>query len=114
MKNVVLIFIFLIFTHAIFGQALVRYGNHVITKEEFLNAFRKNNVKIKANEKAYRDYLNLYIRYRLKVQAAYDLKLDTLPGQITELQNFKSQVVDQYLNDENSLNQMAREAFVRS
>ena len=30
------------------------------------------------------------------------------------LQNFKSQIVDQYLNDETSLNQMAREAFIRS
>ena len=114
MKNVVLIFILLIFCNTIFGQTLVRYGNHVITKEEFLRAFRKNNSKSGATEKAYRDYLTLYIRYRLKVQAAYDLGLDTLSGQITELQNFKSQVVDQYLNDENSLNQMAKEAFVRS
>jgi peptidyl-prolyl cis-trans isomerase SurA len=114
MKNVVLILIILIFCNNIFGQNLASYGNHVIKKEEFLNAFRKNNNKVAATEKAYRDYLNLYIRYRLKVQAAYDLGLDTLPGQITELQNFKSQVVDQYLNDENSLNQMAKEAFARS
>ncbi len=82
--------------------------------KNFLNAFRKNNAHISPSEKAYRDYLNLYIRYRLKVQAALDMRLDTLAGQITELQNFKSQIVDQYLNDETSLNQMAREAFVRS
>ena len=114
MKNVVLIFLLLLFSNIFFGQTLARYGNHNITKEEFLKAFRKNNTNIRANEKAYRDYLNLYIRYRLKVQAAYDLGLDTLAGQLTELQNFKSQIVDQYLNDESSLNQMAREAFVRS
>ena len=109
-----MIFILLIFFNTIFGQTLVRYGNHVITKEEFLKAFRKNNNKSGATEKAYRDYLTLYIRYHLKVQAAYDLGLDTLSGQITELQNFKSQVVDQYLNDKNSLNQLTKEAFVRS
>ena len=114
MKNVVLTFLLLIFSKIFFGQTLARYGNHIITKEEFLKAFRKNNTNIRANEKAYRDYLNLYIRYRLKVQAAFDLGLDTLAGQLTELQNFKSQVVDQYLNDESSLNQMAREAFQRS
>jgi peptidyl-prolyl cis-trans isomerase SurA len=114
MKNVVLISLLLFFSNSFFGQTLVRYGNQTITREEFLIAFRKNNSHVKATEKAYRDYLNLYIRYRLKVQAAFDMKLDTLPGQITELQNFKSQIVDQYTNDESSLNQMAKEAFIRS
>src|ERR1700722_11464139 len=114
MKNVVLISLLLFFSKSFFGQTLVRYGNHIITREEFLTAFRKNNSRVKATEKAYRDYLNLYIRYRLKVQAAFDMKLDTLPGQTTELQNFKSQIVDQYTNDESSLNEMAKEAFQRS
>jgi peptidyl-prolyl cis-trans isomerase SurA len=114
MKNVVLIFLLLFCSHSFYGQTLVRYGNHIITRNEFLTAFRKNNAQVKATDKAYREYLNLYIRYRLKVQAAYDLKMDTLPGQITEFQNFKSQVVDQYINDENSLNVMAKEAYTRS
>ncbi len=114
MKNVVLIFCLLLFSHSIFGQTLVRYGNRSISREEFLTAFRKNNIQVRATYKSYHDYLELYIRYRLKVQAALDLKLDTLPGQITELQNFKSQIIDQFTNDESSLNQMAREAFTRS
>jgi peptidyl-prolyl cis-trans isomerase SurA len=114
MKKVVLIFCLLLFSHSFFGQTLVRYGNQSISRNEFLTAFRKNNIQVKATDKSYRDYLELYIRYRLKVQAALDLKLDTLPGQITELQNFKSQIVDQFTNDESSLNQMAREAFTRS
>ena len=115
MKNVVLIFFLLLFSQTFFGQTLVRYGNQTITQEEFLKCIpEKQYSGSEADEKSYRDYLNLYIRYRLKVQAAYDLRLDTLPGQLTELQNFKSQIVDQYLNDESSLNQMAREAFIRS
>jgi peptidyl-prolyl cis-trans isomerase SurA len=114
MKKIVLIFFLFISTKTTFSQILVRYGNQIITKEEFLKAFRKNNTKVRPTEKTYRDYLDLYIRYRLKVQAAYDMRLDTLPGQLTELQNFKSQIVDQYLNDETSLNQMAREAWLRS
>jgi peptidyl-prolyl cis-trans isomerase SurA len=114
MKNVFLIFILSFCTYTFYGQTLVTYGKQTISREEFLTAFRKNNMHTKATEKAYRDYLNLYIRYKLKVQAAKDLKLDTLPGQITELKNFKSQIVDQYINDEISLNQMAKEAFARS
>ncbi len=114
MKNIVLIFLLSLCSYSFYGQTLVTYGNKSISRSEFLIAFRKNNTKTKATEKAYRDYLNLYIRYRLKVQAAEDLKLDTLSGQLTELKNFKSQIVDQYMNDELSLNQMAKEAFVRS
>jgi peptidyl-prolyl cis-trans isomerase SurA len=114
MKNVVLILILLFSSNIFFGQTLAKFGNHIITREEFLNAYRKNNSRIKATDKSYREYLNLYIRYRLKVQAANDLKLDTLPGQVTELLNFKSQIVDQYMNDETSLNRMAKEAFSRS
>ncbi len=114
MKNAVLLFLLLMFSSSFFGQTLVRYGKYNITRDEFLKAFRKNNSHVIATEKAYRDYLNLYIRYRLKVQAAFDMKLDTLAQQITELQNFKSQIVDQYTNDETSLNKMAREAFIRS
>jgi peptidyl-prolyl cis-trans isomerase SurA len=114
MKYVALIFLLLIYSKSFFGQTLVRYGNQTISRDEFLKAYSKNNVKVRPTEKAYRDYLDLYIRYRLKVQAAYDMKLDTLPGQITELQNFKTQIVDQYTNDESSLNKMVREAFARS
>ncbi len=114
MKNAVLLFSLLIYSNVFFGQALARYGNRKISKQEFLTAYRKNNTNVKASDKAYRDYLNLYIRYRLKVQAAFDMKLDTTVGQVTELQNFRSQIVDQYTNDESSLNGMAREAFARS
>jgi peptidyl-prolyl cis-trans isomerase SurA len=114
MKNVVLIFFLLVYSNSFFGQTLVRFGSQTISRNEFLTAFRKNNSNIRPSEKFYRDYLDLYIRYRLKVQAAFDKKLDTLAAQITELQNFKSQIADQYTNDETSLNQMAEEAFIRS
>jgi peptidyl-prolyl cis-trans isomerase SurA len=114
MKNVFLVFLLLFCSYSFYGQTLVSYGKQTISREEFLTAFRKNNTHTKATGNAYRDYLNLYIRYKLKVQAAKDLRLDTLAGQITELKNFKSQIVDQYINDEISLSQMAKEAFVRS
>jgi peptidyl-prolyl cis-trans isomerase SurA len=114
MKNAVLIFLLTLSSNTFFGQALVHYGNKTITREEFLTAFRKNNAHLRPTDRAYREYLNLYIRYRLKVQAAYDMKLDTLPGQVTELQNFRSQIIDQYIHDESSLNQMAKEAYLRS
>ncbi|MFI5124747.1 MAG: peptidylprolyl isomerase [Chitinophagales bacterium] len=114
MKNAVLIVFLLYCSSTFYGQTLAWYGNNQISRDEFLSAYRKNNTKTRATEQSYREYLDLYIRYRLKVQAAYDKKLDTLPGQISELQNFRSQIADQYSNDETSLNRMVNEAFVRS
>jgi len=114
MKKAVLVFVLFFSSKIFFGQTIARYGNHLIYRNEFIKAYQKNNASNKATEKAYRDYLNLYIRYRLKVQAALDMKLDTLAGQKTELRNFESQIADQFTNDETSLKQMAAEAFVRS
>ena len=114
MKNVVLIVFLLFYPKIFFGQTIASFGHHTISKAEFLTAFEKNNQDRKPTTKAYRDYLNLYIRYRLKVQAALDKKIDTIPRQIAELQNFKNQIADQYTNDETSLNYMAEEAFHRS
>ena len=96
------------------AQTLFSYGEKAVTKEDFLKAYSKNNIEGKATEKSYRDYLELYIRYKLKVKAAYDLKLDTLPSQQTELKNFRNQVADTYMNDEESLNALVNEAYERS
>jgi peptidyl-prolyl cis-trans isomerase SurA len=68
----------------------------------------------KPTDKSYRQYLDLYIRYKLKVRAAFDARLDTLPAQRAELQNFRSQVAESYLKDDTSLNRLVKEAFDRS
>src|SRR5580698_9792521 len=88
------------------AQTLFSYGDKTVSKEDFLKAYSKNNNNGKPSEKSYRDYLELYIRYKLKVRAAYDLKLDTLAAQQTELKNFRNQVADTYMNDQESLNAM--------
>jgi len=113
-KNFLPVIILLFITSALSGQTLVSFGNHKISRNEFLTAYRKNNTNKKATETSYRDYLDLYIRYRLKVQAAYDKKMDSLPAQLSDLQNFRSQIADQYINDEGSLDRMTEEAFRRS
>src|SRR5882724_10435173 len=119
MKHVVLnrfFFTFFIFLLSINlpAQNLITYGNESVSKAEFLKAYRKNNTTGKPTEKSYREYLDLYTKYKLKVRAAYDLKLDTMPNQLAELQNFRNQIVDQYMNDETRVNKLVNEAFLRS
>ena len=95
------------------AQPLFTIDGSGTSKEEFLKAYNKNNNGNKASDKSYRDYLELYIRYKLKVRAAYDTQLDTLAGQRSELQNFRSQVAETYLKDEISLDRLVKEAFAR-
>jgi len=103
----------LLYSSGLSAQTLFTVDGTPITKEEFLKAFSKNNTGIVPTEKAYRDYLDLYIRYKLKVKAAYAAQLDTLPAQRTELQNFRSQVADAYMKDQESMDRLVREVSVR-
>ncbi len=95
------------------AQTLFSYDGKEVSKEDFLKAYSKNNTTPKGTEKSYRDYLELYIRYKLKVQSAYDAKMDTLQAQSVELQNFRKQVVENFMNDRESLDKLVGEAFIR-
>jgi peptidyl-prolyl cis-trans isomerase SurA len=106
-----------VFTFCIFiayGQTLFTYGKHSVTAEEFLNAYNKNKTSASKDTQGMRDYLNLYIKFKLKVQAAKDRRLDTLPSMKADLQNFKNQVQNNYLQDQAEVNKLVDEAFDRS
>lgn len=113
-KKLVLIpALFLLFLSGPSAQTLFTVDHTGVSREEFLKAYNKNNTGQKPTEKSYRDYLELYIRYKLKVREAYEAQLDTLPGQRTELQNFRAQVAESYLKDEASLDRLVKELFER-
>jgi len=71
-----------------------------VSKDEFLRAYNKNKTAVTDKEKSLREYLTLYSRFKQKVKAAQELKLDTLQQLKYDLQNFSSQVEEGYLNDE--------------
>jgi peptidyl-prolyl cis-trans isomerase SurA len=97
-----------------YSQTLFTYGNHAVNAEEFLTAFNKNKTASTDSVQALRDYLDLYIKFKLKVQAAKDMHLDTVPSMKADLQNFRGQVQDNYLDDEKEVNRLVDEAFDRS
>ncbi|MBS1509412.1 MAG: peptidylprolyl isomerase [Bacteroidetes bacterium] len=97
-----------------FAQTLFTYGNKAVDKEEFLRAYNKNKNPNEDKEKALKEYLELYTRFKLKVRAAMDMKLDTLPQLVSDLQNFRSQVDETYMNNDDALNVLIDEAFEHS
>ena len=96
------------------SQTLFTYGQHKVDKSEFERAFAKNNPSNDYSDKALKEYLNLFINFKLKVQAAKDLKLDTLPNQETDLMNFRRQIENGFMTEDKVINSLVKEAFVRS
>ena len=114
MKRIYLLFICLSALPALFSQTLFTYGNIPVDKAEFLRAYNKNKVAVTDKERSLREYLDLYTKFKLKVKAAMDIRLDTLQQLEYDLQNFRSQVDESYMNNDKALNQLVDEAFERS
>jgi hypothetical protein len=97
------------------AQTLFTYGKYSADAKEFLRAFNKNNVLPVANKaKAISDYLDLYIKSRLKIQEAYERKYDTLPQIKTEVENLRTQIAENYMTDPDMATRLTKEAFQRS
>lgn len=114
MKRIGLSFISLTLITCSFAQNLFTYGSKAVTKDEFVKAFNKNPNITGDRKKALQEYLDLYINFKLKVQAAYDAGLDKDATQQYELQNFRNQAADNIINEEANVKALAKEAFLRS
>lgn len=96
------------------AQVVFSYGKQKVTKNQFLSAYHKNNSDTAGGKLSYHEYLDLYLRFKLKVQAALDAGMDTLPEQVAELDAFKTQLAESFMKDDASLKMMIEEAFDRS
>ncbi len=114
MKKLFLFFILACFTSGIFSQTLFTYGSNAVSKDEFLKAYNKNKTAVTDKTMALREYLDLYIKFKLKVKAAKDMRIDTLASLNNDLQNFRTQIEETHLNDASQVNALMQEAFYRS
>jgi peptidyl-prolyl cis-trans isomerase SurA len=96
------------------AQTVFTYGKKMVEKEEFLRAFNKNPNNSGDRKAQLKEYLDLYINFKLKVVAAYEAKVDQMATQQEELANFRRQIVDNYVNEEANSEQLVNEAFERS
>jgi parvulin-like peptidyl-prolyl isomerase len=113
MKKLLLITLGFLSLHAK-AQQLFTYGGKSVSEKDFLYSFNRNNTDSGNIKKAMQDYLDLFIRYKLKVQAAKDLRLDTMPNQKADLAGFEEQLKPLYLLDQFTLDSLVRQAYERS
>lgn len=114
MKKLLLVLGFCSIISGVYCQTLFTYGKHAVSVPEFLKAYHKNSVSGAESGDGLKDYLDLYINFKLKVQAARDLHLDTVSSMHTDLQIFRNQVEENYLTDEKETSRLVDQAFERS
>ncbi len=114
MKKVSFVLILVSVVTGSFAQTIFTYGKNAVSKDEFINAFNRNPNNAQDRKKALKEYLDLYINFKLKVQAAYDSGLDKDPTQQNELNTFRKQLADNIINRQANVKELVKEAFYRS
>jgi peptidyl-prolyl cis-trans isomerase SurA len=113
LKNLFLSAFFACFIIVSNAQVLFRYGSKTVQKDEFWRAYSKNNTGVTTST-TIRDYLDLYIKFKLKVQAAKDQKLDTLASVKNDLAGFRAQMAEQFIQKLPYRKEMIQQAVDRS
>ena len=117
MRSIYLLF-FISLAVAGIGQSkdpvLFTIAGQPVLVSEFDYIYNKNNGKdADYSKKSLTDYLNLYTKFKLKVQAARDMHVDTIPALIKELEGYRQQLTSNYLNDKEVTDRLAREVYER-
>lgn len=117
MKKIFLL-AFLILGVSAFSQkdsdVLVTINGKNITVAEFKHVYEKNFDALQDEEsKNIPKNLDLFINYKLKVEDAYDLKLDTLRSYKREIHTYKNQLMAPYLQDKAAEEKLLRETYFR-
>ncbi len=96
-------------------KVLIRIDDREITKSEFLDVYRKNNIEsFVAEPKEVDEYLHMYVNFRLKVKAAKAQGLDTVSSFVDELKGYREQLAQKYLVDHDVTEKLIKEAWERS
>jgi len=114
MKKITVLMVVCFGATSVFSQTLFTYGSYSVGKEEFLRAYNKNKTPVTDKAQALREYLELYSKFKLKVKAAQLQQMDTSQQLKYDMQSFRSQVEEGYMNDEKGMSRLIAEAFLRS
>ena len=83
------------------AEPLLTIDEHKISKDEFEYIYNKNNSNLyaDADRKTPKEYLELFINFKLKVVEAENLKMDTSQAFINELAGYREEIAAPYLTD---------------
>lgn len=96
------------------NQTLFTVANDTITADEYMAVYNKNrNLGEDIDPKTPREYLDMYINFKLKVHEAKELGMDTMPGFVREYGSYRDQLAKPYLTDKDVTEELINEAADR-
>lgn len=85
---------------------IMTIAGHPVSRSEFEYSYNKNNSEGVIDKKSVKDYVDLFIDYKLKVQAALDAHLDTLTSFKKEFLSYRDQQIrPSFLSDQDVENE---------
>lgn len=85
-----------------------------VTQSEFEYFFNKNNTETEVTKKTVRQYADLYLNFKLKVQAAIDEGMDKSETFLSEYKMYRDMQAEDYLIDSDFLEEVARNTYNQS
>jgi len=97
-------------------EIVVTIGKEKVTKAEFEANYKKNNTNIlnRNDVKSPQEYMNLFVKFRLKVLEAEALGYDTVSSFRTELDGYRKELAKPYLTDVTYNEEMLQTAYYRT
>ncbi len=92
---------------------LMRINGKPVTQGEFEYNYNKNNADGVLDKKSVDEYAELFINYKLKVEAALDAKLDTMGGFRNEFRSYRDQQIQPLLVPQAQMEQECRGYYDR-
>ena len=112
----VVIFLFLSFclTAQSNDEVLIKVGNTDVKVSEFKYIYEKNNgANADYSAASVNEYLDLYTKFKLKVEKAKEMKLDTISALKSELEGYRKQLASSYLIDKEVTEFLLKELYDR-
>ncbi|MBI48899.1 MAG: hypothetical protein CL850_01225 [Crocinitomicaceae bacterium] len=99
------------------GQAsnkiVLKVGNESVTLSDFEHIYKKNNNNVAVTKEGLDEYMDLFVKFKLKVVEAEALGMDTAADFTKELSGYRKQLARPYLVDTELLDEIIHEAYAR-
>lgn len=94
-------------------EVLMTVGGKPVMASEFMYIYEKNNQETTAEQKSMDEYLDLFIKFRLKVRQAEEEGIDTTAAFIKEFKGYRAQATPKYMQDNDAIDSLIEMSYNR-